>query len=218
MKKLYLIRHAHTKDNEEEKYSGYSDTELSDTGKLQAKELNEFLKKNIKVDKIYSSILKRTGKTIAEYADSQNIELEKLEGLNEMNFGNFDGLSLNEIKARYPKDYENFMIGKVDFKFPEGENIERFYDRNIKAFKSIIEDNKDVDTVMICAHMGTLRNIISYLLVDNFSIHWNIRIENATITVIEFMESFPVLKMLGYIPYDMELLRPLVGKKIVKDV
>ncbi|MEG0478736.1 histidine phosphatase family protein [Peptostreptococcus sp.] len=217
MKKLYLIRHAHTKDNELEKYSGYSDTDLSDTGKIQAEELNEFLKKNIEVDKIYTSILKRTGKTIGEYANSQNIEIEKLEGLNEMNFGIFDGLSLNEIKETYPDDYQNFMRGKIDFRFPEGEDVQEFYDRNINAFKKIVKDCEDVDTVMICAHMGTLRNIISYLLVDSFRLHWNIRIENATVTIIEFMGSFPVVKMLGYVPYDMELLRPHIGKKIVKD-
>lgn len=217
MKKLYLIRHAHTKDNEMEKYSGYSDTDLSETGKIQAEELNEFLKKNIKIDKIYTSILKRTAKTIGEYANSENIELEKIEGLNEMNFGNFDGLSLNEIKERYPEDYQDFMRGKIEFKFPKGEDIQEFYDRNINSFKDIVKECEDVDTVMICAHMGTLRNILSYLLVDSFRLHWNIRIENATITVIEFMGSFPVVKTLGYVPYDMELLRPHIGKKIVKD-
>lgn len=217
MKKLYLVRHAHTKDNEEEKYSGFSDTVLSETGKKQSRGLCEFLKANIDVDRIYVSGLRRTKDTIEEYAKFKGIEPIKKEGLNEMNFGNFDGLTLKEIEERYPDDYKEFMKGKTLFRFPDGENIEDVYNRNAKAFREIFEETKDVDNVLIAGHMGSVRNIISHLLVDSYELHWNIKIENATISIFEFLDDFPVLKMMGFIPYDINLLRPHNTKRLRKD-
>lgn len=217
MKKLYLIRHAHTKDNELKRYSGYSNTELSQTGKEQAHELSEFLKKNVNVDKIYVSKLKRTEDTIYEYAKEKEIEVKKIEALNEMNFGDFDGLTLEEIENKYPKDYAEFMRGKAMFRFPNGENIEECYNRNIDAFKKIFSESGQDEEVMICGHMGTVRNILSYLLVDSYDLHWKIKIENATISVVEFLEDYPIVKTMGYVPYDFSLLRPHTTKRLRKE-
>lgn len=217
MKKLYLIRHAHTKDNELQKYSGYSDTELSETGKKQSHELSEFLKKHVNVDKIFVSELRRTEDTIYEYAKAKGIELKKLSGLNEMNFGDFDGLTLKEIEKKYPEDYAEFMSGKAMFRFPNGENIEDCYERNIEAFKEIMENSGEDDTVMVCGHMGTVRNILSHLLVDSYDLHWNIKIENATVSVVEFLGDYPIVKTMGYIPYDFSLLRPHTTKRLRKE-
>lgn len=217
MKKLYLIRHAHTKDNELKKYSGYSDTKLSETGKEQSKQLCKFLKKNVDVDKIYVSGLRRTADTISEYAKDKQIEIEKLEALNEMNFGDFDGLTLEEIESRYPQEYAEFMKGKAMFRFPNGENIEGCYNRNIEGFKKIFKESNENDVVMICGHMGTVRNIISYLLGNSYDLHWNIKIENATVSVVEFLGDYPILKTIGYIPYDFSLLRPHSTKRVRKE-
>ncbi len=217
LKKLYLIRHAHTRDNELKRYSGYHDTSLSETGKKQARELCEFLEKNIKVDKIYVSKLRRTEDTIFDYIAYTGLEAKKLEGLNEMDFGDFDALTLEEIEKKYPEKYAEFMEGKKLFRFPNGENLQEAYNRNIKAFKEIVQEAKEDDNVMICAHMGTVRNIISYLLTDSYKLHWNIKIENATLTVIEFLGTYPILKTMGYVAYDFKLLRPHIIKKVRKE-
>lgn len=217
MKKLYLIRHAHTRDNELQKYSGQSDTILSETGKKQSRELCQFLKKNADVDKIYVSKLRRTEDTIDEYIEYKGIEAIKLAGLNEMDFGKFDGLTLKEIEETYPEDYAEFMKGKAMFRFPEGENIEECYNRNIEAFKEIAANAKENESVMICGHMGTVRNIISYLLVNSYDLHWNIKIENATVSVIEFLGDYPILKTMGHVPYDFSLMRPHATKRMRKE-
>ncbi len=217
MKKLYLVRHAHTKDNELKKYSGHSNTELSETGKKQSKQLCEFLNKNVEVNKIYVSALRRTSDTILEYANEKGIDIKKIEELNEMDFGDFDGLTLAEIEKKYPEEYMEFMQGNAMFRFPKGENIEECYNRNIEGLKKIFKNSNEDDVVMICGHMGTVRNIISYLLVNSYDLHWNIKIENATVSVIEFLGDYPILKMMGYIPYDFSLMRPHITKRIRKE-
>ena len=74
MKNLYLVRHGNTVDNINFRYSGFSDCDLSDVGRQQARQLNAYLK-NIDIDRIYTSTLKRTGQTVDEV--SRYLGLEK---------------------------------------------------------------------------------------------------------------------------------------------
>ena len=212
MKKLYLIRHAHTVDNDLKRYSGFSDTDLSETGKEQSKQLCEYLKENVRVDKVYTSFLKRTYETVRPYLEWSSLPVVKKEGLNEMNFGKFDSLTLKEIEEKYPIEYKEFMKGDVMYRFPEGENLEETYNRNIKAFEEIMNENDGDESVMIVGHMGTVRNIISYLCMGNYNMHWSIKVENASVIEIEFMGEFPIIQF-GYIPYEKSLLRPHKIKK-----
>lgn len=207
MKNLYLVRHGHTIDNEKMRYSGYSDCDLSEVGKKQVEKLTEYLKE-YKIDKIYASKLKRTMQTIGSFADFCNIEVERLEGLNEMNFGLLDGLNFKQIQELYPSEVEKMFSVDSLYTFPEGENLEIMYNRNISTLKKIIDDDKDVDNVIICAHMGTIRNILSYFMSDSCRLHWNFRVDNASVTKITFDSDLAILEMMGYRPYDKSLLRP----------
>ena len=50
---------------------------------------------------------------------------------------------------------------------------------------------------MICAHGGTIRNIVSYLICDDYKHHWNFKIDNASVTIIEIENNFAVLNKLN---------------------
>lgn len=215
MKKLYLVRHAHTVDNELKRYSGMSDTDLSEVGRKQSDQLCRYLSDNVVVDRVYTSTLKRTYETVRKYVEEKNIPVKRLSEMNEMDFGLFDSLTLEEIESRYEKEYSEFMKGDLLYRFPEGENIEDTYRRNIAGLKKIMDESKRDESIMIVGHMGTIRNIISHYLTGSYSINWNIKIENATITEIEFVDDFPVI-LFGYIPYDKSLLRPHKIKKVRK--
>ncbi|WP_101772504.1 histidine phosphatase family protein [Peptostreptococcus faecalis] len=205
MKKLYLIRHGHTVDNEKMLYSGFNDCELSEVGKKQAKQLNEFLK-DIKVEKIYTSTLKRTVHTINDFAEYKNKDIHRIEGLREMNFGLFDGRSFRDIRNEYPEEAKKLLKHDATYKFPKGESLTEMYERNIKSLDNVMKENQESENIMICSHMGTIRNILSYLIIGSHKLHWNFKVLNATITVVEFTEKIPVLETLGYVPYDKSLL------------
>lgn len=206
MKKLYLIRHGHTVDNELFRYSGFSDCDLSDVGKKQVIQMTDYFKQ-FDVDKVYASTLKRTTQTMGAYADLKNKKIECLDDLREMNFGLFDGLSFDEIKRKYPKEAEKLVSGYTNYRFPDGENLEEMYERNVIAMKKIISENKDLDSVVVCSHMGTIRNLLSYLISGTSKYHWNFKLGNASITKICFYDDFPVIESMGYIPYDRSLIR-----------
>ena len=207
MNKLILVRHGLTVDNEHKSFSGFSDCDLSQVGKAQAQGLCEYLKRH-EVDKIYTSTLKRTVQTIESYADYKGLEIDRRDGFREMNFGLFDGLNYDEIRERYPQEAENMMVSSIGYRFPEGENLEEMYRRNARELDMIIDENKDNDkNILICSHMGTIRNILSHLLTKSLDIHWNFRLQNATITILDMSSGFPMIELMGFVPYSEDLIR-----------
>jgi len=212
MKNLYLVRHGNTIDNINFRYSGFSDCDLSDVGIAQAGQLNAYLLSNIKIDKIYISSLKRTYQTIGETAKKLGLDMIALDDLREMNFGKFDGKPFAQIKKEFPEDVARLMSGDPLYTFPEGENLEMAYVRNARGIDRVIRESIDVDNILVCAHMGTIRNVLSHLLAKNYSLHWNFKVENASITKIEFVDGFPVISMIGYTPYDKSLIRPMMKR------
>ena len=100
------------------------------------------------------------------------------------------------------------MVLSKDYKFPQGESLDEMYQRNAKELDMVIEENKGNDkNILICSHMGTIRNILSYLLTKNGDIHWNFRLQNASVTVIDMSSGFPIIELMGFIPYSQDLVR-----------
>lgn len=209
MKRLYLIRHGHTVDNMNMCYSGFSDCELSEFGLKQVEALTEYMK-DIKVDKIYSSSLRRSVNTISPTAKNLGMEVVGVEGLRELNFGDFDGMKFVEMRDNFPDEFEKLKTEGDKYVFPNGESLIQMFERNIDAFEAIKKETEDIDDVVICSHMGTIRNLLSYIFSGGVDMHWNFRVENATVTVIEFNGDFPVMSMMGIIPYEKELLKPII--------
>lgn len=209
MKNLYLVRHGNTVDNINFRYSGFSDCDLSDVGREQASQLNAYLK-SIDIDRIYTSTLKRTSQTVGEISQHLGLEMVGLDDLREMDFGRFDGRSFDEVEREFPEDVKRMMEGDLMYTFPDGENLGMAYERNARGIDKVIEECRDVDNVLVCVHMGTIRNVLSHLFVKGPGLHWNFKVENASITKIEFIDGFPVMSMMGYIPYDKALMRPII--------
>ena len=76
MKKLILVRHVLTEDNKLAKLSGHIDSKVSEEGKLQIKEITDFLK-NEKIDKIYTTTSSRTKETVKYLAENNSIEVQE---------------------------------------------------------------------------------------------------------------------------------------------
>lgn len=200
MKKLILIRHAHTVDNLKKVYSGFNNCELSEEGNYQVTKLTEKLKE-YDIDQIFVSPLKRAVNTIEKTAKNKNIEMKYKDGIKEMNFGIFDGLTYKEIKKSHPEEVEKMFSQRDSYYFPEGESMDMFYTRVSCELKSIIKETPENTTSVICAHMGSIREMITYLLSKNQGLRWNFDVKNASITVIKIYEGFPIIEQMGVIPY-----------------
>lgn len=199
MIKLILVRHGITICNEGGAMSGLTDSILSEKGIVQADKLTNYLKDK-KIDKIYTTPFARTKDTVKKLAESNLIQVEETSKLNEINFGDFEGLSFDVIKDTYPEEVEKMINEGFKYKYPNGESLEETFFRVRDEIRKIIHENEN-STVLICSHGGTIRNIISYLLCDDYKYHWNFRIDNGSITEIEIDNDFPVINKINDTTY-----------------
>lgn len=199
MIKLILVRHGVTVCNEGGALSGFKDSILSEKGKSQASKIAEYLKDE-DIDKIYTTPLSRTKDTIKKLAEIKNIQTEETSLLNEINFGDFEGLSFKVIEEKYPEEVEKMIKEGFEYKYPNGESLEDTFTRVKNEMSKIINDN-DNSTVLICSHGGTIRNIISYLICNDYKYHWNFKIDNGSITEIEVDNNFAVINKLNDTSY-----------------
>ncbi|GAA0697084.1 histidine phosphatase family protein [Paraclostridium ghonii] len=199
MSRLILVRHATTKDNINGNLSGHIDSELSDLGNMQIVKLNKFLEKE-NIDCIYTTTSTRTKDTVKDIAKSKNLKIIESENLKEINFGDFEGMNFEYIKSSFPKEFEKIIKYGFEYKYPNGESLVDSYHRVCKELKHILDYNKEKN-ILICAHAGSIRNIISYLVGKTHEYHWSFKIDNASISIIDIVDGFPVIQTLNNTAY-----------------
>jgi broad specificity phosphatase PhoE len=164
--KFYLFRHGETDWNKEMRIQGSTDTELNTKGLEQAHSLIPKLK-DLGLEAVFSSDLKRAFKTGELVAQALGIPIFKEKRLREANFGEAEGRTVDEVKGLYGEDlwhkFRNFSPGDRDIRFPGGESR----GESVKRMRSVIEEliaNPDYQKVGIATHGGVVCNLLlSYL-------------------------------------------------------
>ncbi|MFA5143178.1 MAG: histidine phosphatase family protein [Candidatus Omnitrophota bacterium] len=159
-KKIILIRHGETDWNRLGRYQGHSDTDLNAKGRAQAKKLARRLK-DVDIGAVYTSDRKRAiGSARIIFGDRP---LKSEPGLKEICFGIFEGLTYDEIMARYPRLHIKWLADPFGVKIPGGETPSAFKKRVLKAFKKITRRKED-DAVAIVTHGGVINIIAGEML------------------------------------------------------
>ena len=177
------------------KLSGHTDSSLSDTGKSQIKKTFQRLKDE-EIHHIYSSPLSRAFESAKELALYKNIQLQINDSFKEMNFGSFEGMSFKEIETSHEDEYKKLIKEGFEYRFPKGENMIDFHERISTALDEIIKNHKDC-TVLIATHAGVIRSCISHLIGKNHNYHWNFKIDNCSISIVEVVDDFAVIHSLN---------------------
>lgn len=156
--KVYLIRHGMTKFNEEKKYSGSTDVSLSENGVMELESLSNIYK-NIPECELFVSGLRRTKETAEILFESKMIK-GYLEFMNEMNFGDFEGFSYEELKEN--PIYINWIMNIRTATPNNGESMNEFEKRVLNNFIDHVIKN-ETDTIYV-THGGVIRLIMSKLV------------------------------------------------------
>jgi len=164
MTEFIIIRHGQTILNKKRVLQGHMHGELDKTGIKQAQAVaKELSKRNFSM--IYSSDLKRAVST-AEYIQTAcNIELKTMPQLRERNLGIFEGLTLHEIKIKYPTEYKHYtsLNPNPDFIIPGGESINQMLTRLIDCLSSIAANHIN-EKIIIVTHSGPLDVLFRWVL------------------------------------------------------
>jgi len=178
--RIFLVRHGKSARHESPIYLGQSDVPLSDHGRHEAAKAGEKLvKKGARPKRIYSSDLCRASETaeiIAERLGGVPVILDKL--FREMSMGSWDGELIEDIKKKFPGEYEKRGDDIRNYRTPGGENFYDLHGRVTREFHRIFAedfcavDNEgrnriadDPGDLIIVAHLGVVTSLYEELLV-----------------------------------------------------
>ena len=208
MIKLVLVRHGQSMWNLENRFTGWTDVELSEQGIKEAKEAGKVLKeKGFNFDVAYTSVLKRANDTlkyILEELGEENIPVKKSWRLNERHYGALQGLNKDETKEKYGAEQVLLWRRSTDVRPPELSKDDKRYPGNDPKYSDLKENElpttenlidtikrvmeywnsdikKDLEAgkrVIIAAHGNSLRGLIKYM--DNMTDEEIIKLELQT--------------------------------------
>ncbi|HAD81297.1 MAG: hypothetical protein A2509_00460 [Candidatus Edwardsbacteria bacterium RIFOXYD12_FULL_50_11] len=182
---LILVRHGQTQWNREQIFRGSKDIELDETGRQQAEALGERLRSR-RIDAIYSSSLKRAMYTAEAIARLQGLPVMVGPGLVDMCFGEWEGLAHQEVKQRYPKQYQAWRENPWKARIPGASNIKDIQAQSLRAIKGLIEDNLPESTVAVVTHRVILKLILMKMLNMGPEGFWNIKLSSCGLTTVEW--------------------------------
>lgn len=208
MIKLVLVRHGQSEWNLENRFTGWTDVELTEQGMKEAKEAGIALREQgFHFDLAYTSVLKRAEHTldlILKEMGEENIEIKRSWRLNERHYGALQGLNKDETKEKYGAEQVLLWRRSTNVRPPELDVTDPRYPGNDPKYKDLTEDelpktenlidtikrvtqywNSDIEkslkegkNVIIVAHGNSLRGLMKYL--DNISDEDIIKLEIQT--------------------------------------
>ena len=193
LQKLVLLRHGQSQWNLENRFTGWTDVDLTEKGEMEARESGKLLKENgFHFDRVHTSVLKRANRTLDICLDEMSIKEIPIQyhwRLNERHYGALQGLNKAETAAKYGNeqvhiwrrsyttpppqlDLDDKRHPKFDKKYsnlsaeeiPSSECLKDTVDRFLPYwFESIMPNIKSGKRVLIVAHGNSLRALVKYL-------------------------------------------------------
>lgn len=164
---MVLLRHGQSVWNAANKFTGWTDVDLSEIGEKEAKNAGKELAE-IAIDIVYTSDLKRAQRTakiaMAQNRASTNPPTIQDWRLNERHYGDLQGLDKDETRAKFGAEQVHIWRRSYDIPPPGGESLETCAERTIPALKElIIPDLESGKTVLVAAHGNSLRSIVMHI-------------------------------------------------------
>ena len=206
MARLLLVRHGDTELNSAERYWGASDVTLSAVGLGQAERLRNRLATE-RIDAVYSSDLKRALVTAETIASGHKLEVITCPELREINFGQLEGLTFDQISQLYPEVARLWMERNPRLKYPGGESLDELNSR-VSSYMSRLEKHAEEETILIVAHSGVLRTLVCQLLGIELRHRWQIRLDLASLTVMETYPQGAILSLLNDVSHLGVMFNP----------
>lgn len=154
MTELILIRHGETDWNRQLRFQGHLDIGLNAVGLEQARRLAQRLAGE-PAHRLYASDLLRARQTAEPAAQQLKLASVTDPALREQNFGQVDGMSVDEIKAQHPQAWEGWLRFHEDHCMPEGESTRQFHARVMDAMTRLVAAHPG-ETLLVVTHGGVL--------------------------------------------------------------
>ena len=208
MTNLIMIRHGQSVANEEDKFAGHSDFDLTDLGRTQAELAGEYVKKHFKVDAVYASDLKRAFNTAVPSARAFGLEVIPDENLREIYAGDWEAMPFAQVISDYPADFLLWKNDLANAYCPGGETVAQLTERVCGEVCRICEKH-DGETVLIATHATPVRAVQSAASGQSSS---DIAfVANASINLFTYENGKLAIKQLNIVEHLGDLMTTLPG-------
>jgi alpha-ribazole phosphatase len=190
---LILVRHGETEWNSGHRVQGHTDTPLSERGRAQAARLGPRLARE-PIRAFYASDLRRAVETAEPAAALMGLSIECSAAFREANYGSWEGLTVDEIAARYPEEYALWRSDSARHRPPDGESLEALQERVMTALEELLEQHGG-ETLCVVAHGGSVRAAVCGVLGLPIDAWRSLRADNTGITRIRYSNLGPQLAL-----------------------
>lgn len=156
---LYLVRHGQSEGNVLRSFHGQTDYPLTDRGRAQAREAADKLKE-VSFSRCLASDLVRAWDTALACVEGRGIPVECCPALREQNVGDMEGLSWDEMGARFPGLRERYIEDWYHTQPPSGEHPEAMMARVSALVDELVLRGEDV---LLVGHFGSFGLILERL-------------------------------------------------------
>ena len=185
--RIIFVRHAEAEGNLYRIFHGWTDSGITEKGHVQAKKAAERLK-DVNIDVLYSSSLKRTIQTAQYIADIKGLPIIRTDKLKEINGGDWEGEKWEDLPNIWPEEYHTWENAPHIHKMPNGETMEEFQQRLINEVMFIIDNNKGKD-ICVVTHGTAIRALMCRFFHLNLEEMINIKwYDNTSISIIDYEE------------------------------
>ncbi|MGQ9614943.1 MAG: histidine phosphatase family protein [Spirochaetota bacterium] len=182
---LILVRHGQTEWNRVERFRGHYDIPLDETGIKQGEAVAERIAIQFKPDRVFTSPLIRAMKTAEIIAKKADIPVIIHRGIIDIDYGHWQGLTPDEVKARFPYESALWYEHPENAIIPGGETLEETQARAIKTMEELCKDSTGKGIVVV-SHTVVIRLILLGILCSPLNRFWNLRQEPCAINLIEY--------------------------------
>jgi len=120
-----------------------------------------------------------------------------VEGLIDISYGNWEGLTFSEVKKQYSDQYDKWEKKPDLIRFPHGETLDEAKERSFRAFKNIVKENPG-KSILIVPHRVINKVLLCALLGLSNSHFWEIKQDTGCINLIEYLNNRFILSLMNY--------------------
>jgi phosphoserine phosphatase len=184
MTRIYLIRHGTTDWNKKEIFRGRIDCKLNEAGHAEAQALAAYFQ-GTDIAAIYSSPLSRASETAQAIGRPKSLSVISDDAFMDMDFGEWQGLALEEVKNKYPALYRTWREQPQDILFPNGESLVQVRTRCWEGLQRVARENLEKITLIVTHRVITKVLICAVLDLDN-SHFWQIQQDTTAVNCIDY--------------------------------
>jgi broad specificity phosphatase PhoE len=193
--RFILVRHGRTEWNRVERFRGRADLSLDETGKRQA-EAAALRLKGEQIAAIYSSPLRRALQTAEPIAKQLKLTVQPLQGLIDIDFGSWQGLSAEEATGQDSQLFKMWLERPHLVRFPQGESLEIVRQRVLAVVDEVAARYKD-QTVILVSHTVVCRVLMCAMLGLDNSHFWQVRQDVNAINIFELRDGAPLVTLVN---------------------